>query len=200
MSAKPEILAPFIRKWEGGLSRNQSDAAKNDACPYPLDGIHWHTNAGITWPTWVQEYGSSLASANVFYSMPQNQWMNVFTKYFWNKNQLSSINSQRIANVIGNWTWGSGNFYPDKHVQHVLNTILTNKIAEDGVLGKESIDEINEAPEEVLYQALIAEDEAYLKSVAANLDKTEPGTGSNNIQGWLNRMADLVKYNESLPS
>ncbi len=197
MPSTLSIVAPFILKWEGGLSNNPKDEAAAYMCPYPYNDVNYHTNKGITWLLWESMYGNTQASANRFFVMDMADWVTVAKKFFWDKNLLDQVNSQRIANLAFNWTWASGNYYPDKHIEHVLNTLLPTKIAEDGMLGPIAIKEINEANEEQFYDALVQNDTEYLINVAAAQDIKAPGSGQEFIKGWLNRMQSLVDFNKT---
>ena len=53
-----EKYVKFTKKWEGGLSRDKNDSASSYPCPTPYKGkTGYHTNAGITYKTWVSFFG-----------------------------------------------------------------------------------------------------------------------------------------------
>lgn len=61
-----------------------------------------------------------------------------YLKYFWDKNQLGSVNSQAVADSIFDWAVNSGGAI--KEIQRLLN------ITADGIVGKQTITAINLQP------------------------------------------------------
>lgn len=104
-------LFPFIKKWEGGLSRALTDTASAYPCPDVYDGKYgWHTNKGITWQTFksLAHLGYSATSKN-FFEMPDDIWVKIAKEGYWKPFNLDTINHlPRIQAVIFSWAWGSG--------------------------------------------------------------------------------------------
>lgn len=107
-----EKLIPFIQKQEGGLSRDTSDNASSNPCPYPYKGVYgYHTNKGVTWTTFTglaQKLGYA-ATANNFFTMPFKIWFDILKNGYLKPFDIDQINHlPRIQAVIITWAWGSG--------------------------------------------------------------------------------------------
>lgn len=168
-------IIPFILKWEGGLSKNKNDFYAK----YPVDASGYHTNKGVAWKVFSSVYGSGADSKKRFYAMLPQDWEVFFKKNYWDKMQGDLIKSQRIADVLANWAWGSGTSIPSKAIQRILG------ITPDGVLGAKSVKAINEANEPQLFAKL----------QKANLDFFDNLTKKPEYamfkKGWDNRLKDL---------
>ena len=173
-------LIPFIRLWEGGLSNAATDAVAY-ADPVP-DGTHNHTNKGIRWTTWKYVNGSSGESIKRFYKMSDSDWLNIYKKTFWDVMGGDKIKSQRIADILVNWAWGSGYYIPSTSVQRILG--FKGKDV-DGVIGKDTILAINNANEVELYNKLKDANYKFFKDLGA-----QPKYAAN-LDGWINRLNDL---------
>ena len=169
-------IIPFIRKWEGGLSKNTSDTASANPVP---DGSGFHTNKGITWTTWQSVNGSSKDSIDRFYKMSDNDWKIIYKKLFWDAIGGDKIKSQRIADILVNWAWGSGVYRPSVTIQRILG------VTADGVIGKKTIEAINNANEVELYNSLKDANIKFFKDLGAQPKYADF------LQGWLNRLDDL---------
>ncbi len=98
----------FIQEWEGGISGHPEDNASNNPSPCGQDpryGAPIHTNKGITWTTYTSIYG---ASCDQFLEMPQDIWLNIYKKLYWDKIGGDALYNQAIANIYASWAWGSG--------------------------------------------------------------------------------------------
>jgi lysozyme family protein len=168
------LLPPFILPAEGGYVNNPNDKG----------GM---TNKGITWTVWVSVFGDTH---DRFMAMSSDDWSVIFKKLYWDKALADDIDSQRIANLIVDWLWGSGQYYPEKDTQEIVNTVLHGHIATDGVFGPATIAAINSANEEELYNDLIARRKDFID----NIVKTNPSQEEFH-QGWINRLNKLVEYN-----
>ncbi len=106
-------LASFIKKWEGGLSRDPNDSASRTPAPWSYRGkTGWHTNKGVTYATF-KRYAPSLGyevTPENFFSMPDPLWLGILKKGFMKSWPLHKIDHlPRIQAVIITWAWGSGN-------------------------------------------------------------------------------------------
>jgi lysozyme family protein len=91
-----QVNLKYIKRWEGGLSKDPKDKAS--AFPVP-DGSGHHTNKGVTWATFTglaSEVGYK-ATPQLFYNMPDNIWLAIYKIGYWNPVQGDKINSQGIA-------------------------------------------------------------------------------------------------------
>jgi lysozyme family protein len=169
-------VIPFIKSWEGGLSKAKTDTASKDPLP---DGSGYHTNKGITWSTWKHEFGSGSQSIKDFYAMPDNLWNRIYIKYYWSAIKGNEIKSQRIADLLANWTWASGSYTPIKKLQLILGKTA------DGIIGNETLNALNSANEESVYNKLKAANYSFFENLVKN------PIYAPNKAGWFNRLNDF---------
>lgn len=105
-------LVPFMKKWEGGLSRDPNDTASSYPAPWEYKGVTgWHTNKGITYKTFVSN-ASKLGYAQTkenFINMPDDIWLKILKGSYMASFPLNKISHlPRIQAVIISWSWGSG--------------------------------------------------------------------------------------------
>jgi lysozyme family protein len=181
--ADAKKIVPFILKWEAGTSKNPNDTAANFPVP---DGSGVHTNKGITWGAWQAVNGGSDDSINRFYAMSENDWWPIFKIQYWDKVAGDNINSQRIADILANWAWGSGTSVPVIAVQKILG------VKADGIAGRQTVAAINASTEADTFNKLKAENIAFFQKLG-KLDKFKMF-----IKGWNNRLNDL--YNNYVPA
>lgn len=175
-------LRPFILKWEGGLSRDANDTASRVKCPTPYKGkTGYHTNKGITYAVWRSVFGSDKDMR--FLEINDADWDIVIKRLFWDRWKADEIKDQAVANTLVDWVWGSG-VYGIKIPQRMLN------VTADGVVGAKTIEALNNAPKDFL-QRLYKEREDFLHRIV----RSNP-TQKVFLKGWMNRMADLRKWNE----
>ena len=172
--ANHKDIVPFIKKWEGGYV--------ND----PLDK-GGETMQGITYDVWCSVFGPNEHSR--FMTMSVEDWGHIYKKLFWDNIKGDMILSQRIANTLADWAWGSGPFYPKKITQTICNN-LGAKLKADGIFGNGTLSTLNTIDEDKLYNAIVA----YRYQFLLNIVKKDP-TQARFIKGWNNRMDSLVKHN-----
>lgn len=174
----------FVKKWEGGLSRDKSDSAAFYPCPTPYLGKNgYHTNIGITYATWVTFYGTG--QDDKFYEMPTDMWFKIFKKGYWDKVKGDSYNSQNIAIFVTGMAWGSGARQASKSLQKSINDCGV-KCTVDGVIGNETIKAANSIEPRKLFDALTDERERFFRVIGV-------GKNAKFLKGWLNRLEDYRK-------
>ena len=169
------LIIPFIKGKEGGLSKATSDTASAYKVP---DGSGYHTNKGIQWIVWKSVNGDSKDSIKRFYAMSDSDWENIFKNEYWDKIGGDKINSQRIADTLVHWAWGSGLATPSKAIQGIVGTF------QDGKIGDKTITAINNSNEP----------DTYAKIKQAHIDHwtnllKNPKYAMNT--GWTSRLNDL---------
>lgn len=170
-------IIPFIRAWEGGLSRSQNDSAKKYPCPTPYKGMSgWHTNKGITYQTWVSFFGKDKDDR--FYAMSDSDWEYMYKKGYWDKVRGDEIQSQALANIAVSWVWGTGVYGGTKLLQTAMQqpTIYCT-----GYFGPITLKKINSLDDKVWFDILCDERAAYFRRIGK-------GTQRANLTGWLNRL------------
>ena len=178
-----KFLAPFILSAEGGYVNNPADKGGE-------------TNKGITWSTWVAEFGDTTASHNRFIVMMGEDWSKIFKNGYWDKCLADQITDQRMANTITDWVWCSGQHFPELDVQKLINTIFNKHLAEDGLFGPATIQSLNDCDAAILYTSLIARRKQYCQDIVASAQANNDHSQDGFLTGWLNRINNLVKYNE----
>jgi lysozyme family protein len=179
-----EKYVKFTKKWEGGLSRDKSDSASSYPCPTPFNGkTGWHTNAGITYKTWVSFYGPENNAR--FYTMNAADWFKIFKKGYWDGVHGDSFTSQNIAIFVTGMAWGSGVKQAGKSLQVAINHCgLLCSI--DGVIGIKTINAANSINPTQLFDELINERKRFFYAIAT-------GKNAKFLNGWLNRLNDYQK-------
>jgi lysozyme family protein len=179
-----EKYIKFVKKWEGGLSRDKNDSASSFPCPTPYnDKTGWHTNAGITYAAWVHFYGKDKDAD--FYRMPSDMWFKIFKKGYWDSVKGDAYNSQNIAAFVTGMAWGSGPKQAGISLQRVLN-LLGKKVEIDGAIGNKTILAANSCEVRELFDALANERERFFYAIGV-------GKNAKFLKGWLNRLEDYKK-------
>lgn len=184
--ANSNHIVPFLLKAEGGLTKNPKDKAS--ACPVP-DGSGYHTNKGFTWKVWAAKFGTGADSIKRFYAMSPADWGMLFKEGYWDVMLGDQIKSQKVADIVVDWVFNSGKYYPECDVQDVLNHSFGDHIAEDGNFGSGTIAAINAADPDKLFYAIVAKRLWFFdQCVAKNADDAEF------LQGWKNRITNLIAF------
>lgn len=174
--AECKIIVPFIKRAEGGHVNDPADRGGD-------------TNKGITYAVWKTIFGDTY---DRFIAMSDADWMVIFKKLFWDAILGDQIKSQRIADAIVDWVWGSGKHYPEADVQDILIHAFGKHITEDGNFGPATIEAINSVNEEELYNDIIAKHSWFFDQCV----KSHP-TDIKFINGWHNRLNHLVEFEKS---
>ena len=188
--AKVDILLPFILKWEGGFVNDPADAGGA-------------TNKGVTLTTWrnigydkdgdgdidVQDL-KLLSSADVR--------DRVLKPHYWDRWKADLIQSQKVANILVDWVWGSG-----KHGIVIPQRLLG--VADDGIFGDKTLSAVNFADPDQLFDAIFqarvdffneiteASIREYEKKIGRKAKEAElmKYTNKRFLKGWLNRLDDI---------
>jgi lysozyme family protein len=182
MTAEQIKLTNFIKKWEGGLSRDKNDSASSFTCPTPYKGVGgYHTNKGITYKTWVSFFGKD--NDKRFFEMNDNDWFLIFSKGYYDP-MKNITNDELLLSILSSWAWGSGVGGATRLLQKSINT------PQDGIWGAKSQKKFDEYIKNMginnFAQYLIDCRRNYFVQIA---------TGNNAIflKGWLNRLVDFRK-------
>lgn len=188
--ANIDKLLPYILKWEGGFVNDPTD--KGGA-----------TNKGVTIATWKQcgydKNGDGKIDVTDLKLISNADVRDrVLRPYYWNRWKADDIKSQKVANILVDWVWGSG-----IHGIKIPQTLLG--VVADGIVGPKTIAAVNNANPDKLFDSIYKARETFLrnladKSVAAYEKKigrkaTEKEllkyTQKRFLKGWLNRLADI---------
>lgn len=188
--AKIDVLLPFILKWEGGFANDPADAGGA-------------TNKGVTIATWrnvgydkdgdgdidVQDL-KLLSNADVR--------DRVLKPHFWDRWKADQIQSQKVANILVDWVWGSG-----KHGIVIPQRLLG--VNPDGIVGNKTLAAVNFADPDQLFNVIYNARVKFLKDITASSiaayerkigrKATEKElmkhTNKRFLNGWLRRLADI---------
>lgn len=167
--AKVEILAPYIKKWEGGFVNDPADRGGA-------------TNKGVTIATF-EAYckEKSLPRPNVerLKRMTDGEWLDILKTMFWDRWQADKIKSQKLANILVDWVWGSG-VYGIKIPQRILG------VKQDGIVGDETLKALNAQDPDKLFQVIYEARKKYLNDITISRP-----TNKRFLRGWLNRLEDI---------
>lgn len=167
--AKVEILAPYIKKWEGGFANDPADRGGA-------------TNKGVTIATF-EAYckAKSLPRPSVerLKRMTDAEWLDILKTMFWDKWQADKIKSQKLANILVDWVWGSG-VYGIKIPQRILG------VKQDGIVGDETLKALNAQDPDKLFQAIYEARKKYLNDITISRPANK-----RFLRGWLNRLEDI---------
>lgn len=170
-------LKPFIVQAEGGDTAHSND---------PLDK-GGDTRVGVTFEAFKEVIGDDHDRFLQMYGH-SDDWNTVF-KHYWDLACADQIDSQRIANQIVDFIWGSGRHSPSLTIEHLLNMFFGDHLAEDGQIGPATIADINSADEPSLYNDIINAHSDYYDAIVAR-DPTQEKW----INGWHNRLHALDKF------
>lgn len=182
--ANPELLKPYILRWEGGFVNDPADAGGA-------------TNKGVTIATFRHYYGKN-ATVEQLKRITDEQWMHIFKKGYWDKWKADEINSQKIADILVCWVWGSG-VWGIKIPQRILG------VKDDGIVGAKTLQAVNFADPDELFEAIYQARVKYFNDiVASSIAKYEAKIGRKAtesellkhtnkrfIKGWMNRLNSL---------
>lgn len=188
--AKVEILLPYILRWEGGFVNDPADSGGA-------------TNKGVTISTWKQcgydKDGDGDIDVDDLRLINNEDVKNRILKpFYWDRWQADGIQSQKIANILVDWVWGSG-----KHGIVIPQRILG--VQSDGVVGNKTLSAVNFADPDQLFAAIYKARVAFLNEITqtsiANYEKkigrkaTEKellkNTNKRFLKGWLNRLESI---------
>lgn len=188
--ANVDKLLPYILKWEGGFVNDPADTGGA-------------TNKGVTIATWRQvgydkDGDGDIDVADLKLLSDADVRNRVLKPAFWDRWKADNIQSQKVANILVDWVWGSG-----KHGIVIPQRLLG--VNPDGVVGNKTLSAVNFADPDQLFDAIYNARVKFLKditasSVAAYEKKigrkaTEKElmkyTKKRFLKGWLSRLADI---------
>lgn len=193
--AKVELLAPYIKKWEGGFVNDPADTGES-------------TNMGVTMGTlraYCKQKSLPPPTVEKLKSLAEAEWIEILKTMYWDKWKADFIESQKVANILVDWVWGSGR-YGITNPQKLLGMVP------DGIVGRKTLAAVNAADPDELFEAIYEERVKFLNRItAASISRYEAKIGRKAteaellkhtykrfIKGWLNRLMDMKKFCEKL--
>lgn len=170
--ARVDLLWPFIKSWEGGFVNHPKDPGGA-------------TNMGVTIATWKKQGydkdGDGDIDVDDLRLISEEDARAIFKANYWDRWKAAQIKNQSIANILVDWTWGSG-AYGIKIPQRILGVKI------DGIVGPKTLAALNAKNPQVLFYMLKEERKKYFERICT-------ANPSNKIflKGWLRRL-DGIKY------
>lgn len=165
--AKIERYIPFVIYWESGVKDSSASneelfaKAKGKGTVYDPSDLGGATLAGITIATY-REYcirnGKRIPSAADMHNMTYAEWHRILKGMFWDRWRADEIPDQRVAEMLTDWVWTSGN-YGIKLPQTLLG------VAADGIVGPKTLGAVNSRNPDILFNQLKAERLAYIERI-----------------------------------
>jgi lysozyme family protein len=189
----------FIKKKAGGLSQATTDSA-SISCQSGCTATYkkttsnkWHTNEDITWCTfnsWADKKGIPQSKrCELFISMPDNVWEEIFKTGFWDKAKGDEIKSQAIAEYLVNGKWGNPSTATTFLEQALKKNGYTNVDRDDIDSLVSAVNKIKSEAEELkIFNDFVDFRVAWLKSL--------PGAKVN--KGWFKRQDSFRKRGKAL--
>jgi lysozyme family protein len=167
--AKIEDLAPKIAKWEGGYVNDKDDKGGS-------------TNMGVTIGTWKKvgydkDHDGDIDETDI--KLLSKDDFKYVLRQFWDRWKADDIKSQKVANILVDWVWGSG-VWGIKIPQRILG------LKEDGVVGPVTIAKINSCNEQELMNKIFQAREEFLDNIVKNNISQ-----AKFLKGWKNRLNDF---------
>lgn len=188
--ANIDILLPFILKWEGGFVNDPADAGGA-------------TNMGVTIATWrnvgYDKDGDGDIDVRDLKLLSETDVKNrVLKPHYWDRWKADQIQSQKVANILVDWVWGSG-----KHGIVIPQRLLGVK--DDGIVGNKTLSAVNFADPDQLFEAIFqarvdffnditrTSIAKYEKKIGRKATESElmKHTNKRFLKGWLNRLNDI---------
>jgi lysozyme family protein len=173
-----EDFVPFILRWEGGVSNHVADRG----------GL---TNRGITKSTFnalSMLVGLGEPTDDRFYNMTEED-AKAFIKYFWNKATANNkIKSQKVAEAMTSWLWGSGIRGGAKKLQRFWNEEfgVAGTLFVDGIIGSRTAKAFNNVKDDMMFERLCAHREKFFNKLVEKNPSQKVF-----LKGWTNRLNDL---------
>lgn len=188
--ANIDILLPFILKWEGGFVNDPADAGGA-------------TNKGVTIATWrnvgYDKDGDKDIDVKDLKLLTDLDVKNrVLKPHYWDRWKADQIQSQKVANILVDWVWGS-----DKNGIVIPQRLLGVKA--DGIVGNKTLSAVNFADPDQLFEAIFqarvdffnditrTSIAKYEKKIGRKATESElmKHTNKRFLKGWMNRLNDI---------
>lgn len=188
--ANVNVLLPFILRWEGGFVNDPADAGGA-------------TNKGVTIATWRnvgydKDGDGDIDVDDLKLITDADVRDRVLVPHYWNRWKADQIRSQKVANILVDWVWGSG-----KHGIVIPQRLLG--VEPDGIVGNKTLAAVNGADPNRLFDAIFAARMKFLNDITAeSIAKYEKRIGRKAteselmkytnkrfLKGWTRRLNDI---------
>lgn len=164
-------LLPFILRWEGKFVNDPTD--KGGA-----------TNMGVTLKTWRsvgydKDGDGDIDVDDLKQLTPEEVRDRVLKPHYWDRWKADQLRSQRVANILVDWTWCSG-----KWGIVIPQRILC--VPDDGIVGPLTISAANNIDPERFIALIYDARKEFLRQIVQKNPAQQKF-----YRGWLNRLAEL---------
>ena len=182
-----EKLVPHLLKWEAGTvskyytGEKLFELARKKGWSDNKNDRGGKTMCGVTLATYTKyckEKGLGVPGAQELRNISYNTWLDILRKYYWDKWKADLIKNQSIANLLVDWTWGSGRWGIELP-QRVLG------VKADGIVGQKTLAAVNGGEPSEVFKKLWLRRRQHFQSIALNNGQDVF------LRGWLNRLNDL---------
>ena len=161
------------------------------------------TNMGVTIATWrnvgYDKDGDGDIDVRDLKLLSETDVKNrVLKPHYWDRWKADQIQSQKVANILVDWVWGSG-----KHGIVIPQRLLGVK--DDGIVGNKTLSAVNFADPDQLFEAIFqarvdffnditrTSIAKYEKKIGRKATESElmKHTNKRFLKGWLNRLNDI---------
>lgn len=191
--AKVELLAPYIKRWEGGYVNDPADRGGA-------------TNMGVTIATfeaYCKRKAYPRPTVKRLKRLTEKEWLDILKTMFWDRWKADAIKSQKVANILVDWVWGSG-----KHGIVIPQRLLG--VQPDGIVGKRTLMAVNFADPDQLFEVIYKARVKFLNDITAQsvaVYEKKIGRKATNaelmkhtnkrfLKGWLNRLEDIKRLSQ----
>lgn len=188
--AKIELLAPYIKKWEGHFANDPAD--KGGA-----------TNMGVTIATfeaYCRRKGLPRPTISRLKKLTENEWLDILKTMFWDRWNADQIKSEKVANILVDWVWCSG-----AHGILIPQRLLGVKV--DGIVAEKTIHALNAQDPGKFFQLVFDARKQFLQDITdgsikryearlgrkATQAELMKHTNKRFLRGWLNRLEDIKR-------
>lgn len=161
---------PKLKRIEGGFVEHTLDKGGATMC-------------GITLKTFQDYYGSDKTKLDLI-SITDRQIEQIYRDGYWDRCKADQIKNQSVAELLVDFAVNSGVKTAVKKIQALL------RIPEDGILGRQTLEAINNKDSRILFNELHDVRVAYYKLLV----KKNPSQKVF-LNGWMHRL-EYFTYNE----
>lgn len=166
-----DIALQKCLRWEGGYTDKLNDG-------YDC------TNSGVTIATYQRVYGNDKDCEDLR-RMTREQMRHIYKSFYWDKMWGSRIEDQSIANLMYDWSVGSGVMSAVRYMQRALGFKDV-----DGIMGKKTLEALNGYPNKrQLFDMYWSMRESFFKRICERDIRKR-----RFLKGWMNRL-NTFTYN-----